>query len=187
MARARRLDRRAAGLLLHPTSLPGPHGCGDLGPAAYRFVDFLADAGQQWWQMLPISPPDSAGSPYSSCSAFAGSPLLVSLERLRDDGLLSDPDLRPVPALGSGSVAYRAVHAYRNARLGRAFKAFLRRDEHQGHAFKRFRRSQENWLDDFALFSAVGKADRTRSWTRWPIGLRDRRPTDLECARFHIA
>ena len=136
--------------------------------------------------MLPISPPDSAGSPYSSCSAFAGSPLLVSLERLRDDGLLSAPDLRPVPALGSGSVAYRAVHAYRNARLGRAFKAFLRRDEHQGHAFKRFRRSQENWLDDFALFSAVGKADRTRSWTRWPIGLRDRRPTDLECARERL-
>ena len=186
MARPRRLDRRAAGLLLHPTSLPGPHGCGDLGPAAYRFVDFLADAGQRWWQMLPIGPPDSAGSPYSSCSAFAGSPLLVSLERLRDDGLLADADIRPVHALGNGTVAYGAVHAYRNARLGRAFKAFLRRGDHHGRSFKQFRRSQENWLDDFALFAAVRQDVRAGSWPNWPIGLRNRRPTDLERSRERL-
>lgn len=177
MLRQRRLDRRAAGLFLHPTSLPGPHGCGDLGPAAYRFVDFLADAGQQWWQMLPIGPPDAAGSPYSSCSAFAGSPLLVSLDRLREDGLLTDADLEPVRALRSGSVSFRSVTAYRNVRLRRAFKTFLRLRQHQGRAFKQFCRVQRAWLEDFALFQAMHDDHRGRSWIHWPDGARGRKRT----------
>src|SRR5678816_3167679 len=87
--------RRTSGLLLHPTSLPGRHGTGDLGPAAHEFVDFLAAAAQQWWQMLPVGPPGAAPgySPYSSYSAFAGSPYLVSLELLHRDGLLDRGDL----------------------------------------------------------------------------------------------
>ncbi|HVJ17708.1 MAG TPA: 4-alpha-glucanotransferase, partial [Polyangiaceae bacterium] len=82
------LNERACGILLHPTSLPGPYGIGDLGPEAHRFVDFLADSGQRWWQMLPITPPGGGNSPYDSPSTFAASPLLVSLEHLQRDGLL---------------------------------------------------------------------------------------------------
>src|SRR5262245_42091290 len=89
--------RRSSGLLLHPTSLPGVHGNGDLGKSAFDFVDFLAEAGQRWWQMLPVGPPGAAPglSPYSSWSAFAGSPGLISLDKLADDGLLTRRDLRP--------------------------------------------------------------------------------------------
>src|SRR4051812_6160861 len=87
------LGERASGVLLHPTSLPGPHGSGDLGPEARRFVDCLASAGQRFWQMLPVGPPGYGSSPYSAQSAFAGSPALVSLEALAEDGLLAQSDL----------------------------------------------------------------------------------------------
>src|SRR5215212_1730556 len=87
------LAERSSGVLLHPTSLPGPHGSGDLGPAAFDFVSSLAAAGQRWWQMLPVAPPGYGDSPYSAESAFAGNPLLVSLEVLREEGLLSAGDL----------------------------------------------------------------------------------------------
>src|SRR6185436_10340526 len=95
--------RRCSGLLLHVTSLPGPHGSGDLGPEAHRFVEFLAEAGQTWWQMLPIGPPGRAPafSPYDSASAFAGSPWLVSLDDLARQRLLSTGDLRPARGLSS--------------------------------------------------------------------------------------
>src|SRR5262245_12025208 len=90
-------SRRSCGLLLHPTSLPGHFGSGDLGPAAYAFADFLHSSGQTWWQMLPVNPPGNApgNSPYSSTSAFAGSPFLISLEMLAEEGLLSRSDLKP--------------------------------------------------------------------------------------------
>src|SRR5688572_24423778 len=93
-----RFDRRSSGILLHPTSLPGPHGSGDVGPAAHAFADFLAAAGQRWWQMLPVGPPGAppGNSPYSSYSAFAGSVWLVSPEMLRDDGLLDGADVKPL-------------------------------------------------------------------------------------------
>src|SRR4051794_32302201 len=87
-------DRRTSGLLLHPTSLPGPFGSGDIGPAAHKFVDFLADAGQRWWQMLPVGPPGDGNSPYSAQSAFAGSEQLISFDALVDKGLLERRELK---------------------------------------------------------------------------------------------
>src|SRR5436190_13717053 len=97
---------RASGVLMHVTSLPGPHGSGDLGPEAHRFVDFLAAARQTWWQVLPIGPPgrDPAFSPYDSASAFAGNPWFVSLDALAVSGLLSKGDLRPAPGLSAGRI-----------------------------------------------------------------------------------
>ena len=93
MARVAELTERASGVLLHPTSLPGPHGFGDLGPRARAFADYLAAAGQTWWQMLPVVPPGYSGSPYDSPSSFAGSPWLVSLFDLQADGLLDAADV----------------------------------------------------------------------------------------------
>src|SRR6185503_132167 len=102
---------RTSGILMHVTSLPGPHGSGDLGPEAHRFIEFLADAGQTWWQMLPVGPPGRAPgfSPYDSASAFAGSPWLVSLSALARQGLLAKPDLKPAPGLGARQVNFPAT------------------------------------------------------------------------------
>src|SRR5947208_1692035 len=90
-------EARAAGILLHPTSLPGPHGIGDLGAGAYGFVDYLVAAGQTLWQVLPLGPTGFGDSPYAARSAFAGNPLLISLERVRDQGLLAADDLGDAP------------------------------------------------------------------------------------------
>src|SRR5688572_28217222 len=121
-------DRRASGILLHPTSLPGPHGSGDIGPEAIRFVDFLAAAGQRWWQMLPVGPPGPppGNGPYGSYSAFAGSVWLISPEGMRDDGLLDDADVKPKPRLNANEVDYPAMYRHRGELLRRAFANFQR-------------------------------------------------------------
>src|SRR2546421_12546050 len=118
------LEERSGGVLLHLTSLPGPHGNGDLGAEAHRFAGQLAAAGQRWWQMLPVGPPGEGNSPYSARSAFAGSPLLIDLESLARDGLLREP-AEPLP-FPPGRVAYPATGAFRERELRRAFAAFER-------------------------------------------------------------
>src|SRR5215211_301835 len=119
--------RRTSGLLLHPTSLPGRHGTGDLGPAAHKFVNFLAAGGQKWWQMLPVGPPGAPPgfSPYSSYSAFAGSPYLISLDHLHQDGLLEARDIAPPANVRRGN-DLGAVYRFRESRLRRAFARFER-------------------------------------------------------------
>src|SRR3954470_9655308 len=118
-------SERCSGILLHPTSLPGPHGVGDLGPEAHRFVEFLARAGQRYWQMLPVGPLGGGASPYDSPSAFAGSPLLISLEALVDRGLLSPQEvLDPRAFKGTRSARYPAASRYRERRLRTAFGRF---------------------------------------------------------------
>lgn len=118
-----RLDRRASGILLHPTSLPGPAVNGDLGPAAVQFVEFLAAAGQSWWQMLPIGPPGKRDSPYDGTSAFAGSPWLVSLENFRRERLL---EAREVPGRSPGRVGMAAAAHVREPALRKAFARWER-------------------------------------------------------------
>src|SRR3954470_22436998 len=129
--------RRTSGLLLHPTSLPGRPGSGDLGPWAHRFADVLAAAEQKWWQMLPIGPPGAAPgfSPYSSYSAFAGSPYLISLELLVEDGLLKLKEITP-PATVRRGADLSLVHAFREARLRKAFERAATADD---EAFDQFR------------------------------------------------
>ncbi len=173
VARLPKLDDRSSGVLLHPTSLADGPENGDLGPEAWRFVDFLADAGQAWWQMLPVGPPGYGGSPYSAQSAFAGSPMLVSLERLAQDGLLPSVDpTRP-----------------REPQLRAAFSGFERgaRREITRADFDAFCAGARAWLDDFALYRALKRAHDEVQWTRWPAPLRDREPTALAEARRTFA
>ncbi len=175
--------RRTSGILLHPTSLPGRHGSGDLGPAAHRFIDFLAAAGQSWWQMLPIGPPGAAPgfSPYSSYSAFAGSPYLISLDLLVEDGLLKSTETSPTRTV-RGGVDLELVFAFRDARLRRAFER-SKDDE----AFDEFRARHASWLDDFALFSALKRHFNGRSWLQWDKDLRLRHRVAIFDARRTLA
>lgn len=115
---------RSSGILLHPTSLPGPHGVGDFGPEAYRFVDFLHAAGQKLWQVLPLNPTGYADSPFQCFSASAGNPMLISLQRLADQGLLSGDDLCRVPRFPIDSVDYGAVIHFKMPLLKKAAKSF---------------------------------------------------------------
>src|SRR5437868_1052923 len=121
------LSERASGALLHPTSLPGEHGCGDAGPQAHAFAQWLARAGQRWWQMLPVGPVGYGNSPYSASSAFAGNPLLISLDRLAAEGLLPQAALAGVPRFPPGRVDYSAARAWREKNLRLAFQAFQQR------------------------------------------------------------
>ncbi|HEY6557379.1 MAG TPA: 4-alpha-glucanotransferase [Polyangiaceae bacterium] len=174
--------KRSSGILLHPTSLPGPHGVGDVGPAAHQFVDFLRRAGQSWWQMLPIGPPGGGNSPYDSPSAFAGSPLLISLELLARDGLLEHSDIAaPRQLAAAKSARYDAALHFRMPRLRSAFEHFEGSPKHRASRkrFERFREHARSWLADYALFSALAGSQQGASWTAWPRELRSREPAAL--------
>ena len=184
---------RVSGLLLHPTSLPGGHGIGDLGPEAYRFVDFLADAGQGLWQIMPLGPPGYGESPYAARSAFAGNPLLISLDQLVEDGLLTPEDLADALALSAERVDFAAVEAFKLDRLRRAFARFSGggRQPAAGTAatddFASFRAEQAHWLEDFALFMALRETHGGGAWTGWEPELVRRRPGALRRARKDLA
>ncbi|MEO8429036.1 MAG: 4-alpha-glucanotransferase [Verrucomicrobiota bacterium] len=182
-------QRRSSGILLHVTSLPGPHGSGDLGAEAHRFIDFLADAGQTWWQMLPIGPPGRAPafSPYDSASAFAGSPWLVSLGALARQGLLTSRDLKPSSSLSSRQINFPAVLRFREDRLRQAFAGFQRRRGEKERGFLEFRDANADWLEDFALFAAMRRDSAGKPWTEWEPGVRRREPSALRAARERLA
>jgi len=178
---------RSSGVLLHVTSLPGPFGSGDVGPDAHRFVDFLASAGQRFWQMLPVSPPGAGDSPYDSASAFAGSPFLVSLELLAEDGLLEPSELAVSRRLEAGSRAlYPASRRVRGRRLRSAFSRFRARAGWSG-LLSRFSEENADWLPDYSLFRALHRAHGRVSWTRWDQALVRREPAALERARADLA
>ncbi len=174
---------RAGGILLHITSLPSAYGIGDFGPGALRFVDFLANARQSIWQVLPLNPIDSAhcNSPYSSSSAFAGNPLLISPDKLIDDGFLALRDTEPVPEFKDGAVEFDKVRAYKDKLLELAWDAFRMRADHED--FDAFCRDQADWLDDYALFVTIKQQQGGADWSKWPLELRDRHPHALEEAK----
>jgi 4-alpha-glucanotransferase len=182
------LAERSAGLLLHPTSLAGPPGNGDLGAAAHRFADFLAEAGQRWWQMLPVHPPGDGWSPYHGLSAFAGSPLLIALEPLVQAGWLKPEEHTP-PARPQGSRArFDASLRYREPRLRLAFSRFEAGATPAARAaLERFRAGQADWLEDYALFMALKVRQGGASWWEWPAPLRRRQPAALCRAREELA
>jgi 4-alpha-glucanotransferase len=176
------LNQRTAGILLHPTCLPGPHGSGDFGPAAYGFVDFLEAVGQRWWQVLPLGPIGYGNSPYSTSSSFAGGSHLISLELLVQDGLLDASELEPVNGLKASRVNYAAVLSFRTNRLRKAFDVF--RGRRRGRAsYERFRERHRDWLEDYALYSALKQAHDLCSWVDWEADLALRKPTALRRAR----
>jgi 4-alpha-glucanotransferase len=168
---------RRSGILLHPTSLPGRFGIGDLGPEARRFLEFLAGARQQVWQVLPLGPTGYGDSPYQCFSAFAGNPLLVSLEDLVSQGLLAEDDLGS-PAFPAHHVDYDAVLRYKTPLLRKAFQNSRGRDDVRG-AFEAFCRAEQAWLDDYALFMTVRDTLHGASWTDWPEDVRLREPEAL--------
>ncbi|NTW01460.1 MAG: 4-alpha-glucanotransferase, partial [Oscillochloris sp.] len=179
---------RSSGILLHPTSLPGPWGIGDLGAAAYRFVDFLAAAGQRLWQVLPLGPTGYGDSPYQCFSAFAGNPLLVSLDDLIDRGLLNQAEVETAAAatgnLGIDHVDYGRVIEFKFNLLRASYEHL-----HDGVAlglaneFTAFCSEQGAWLDDYALFMALKDLHGGASWNTWDPDLRSRKPTALRKAK----
>ncbi len=178
---------RAAGILLHPSSLPSHGGIGDLGPAAYRFVDFLASARQGIWQVLPLGPLGYGNSPYSSTSAFAGNPLLISLERLADHGWI---DRRQLDALSSasGPLEYEQVFAQKMPLLFEAAHGFLKTASQDAfRRFEAFRAENAWWLNDFVLFDALRARHKLETWNRWPQELAYREPAALKKATEELA
>ena len=172
---------RCSGVLLHPTSLPGRYGIGDLGDEAYRFVDFLASAGQTYWQILPLSPTGYGDSPYQGLSAFAGNPMLISPEKLVEAGHLSAAGLEGGPAFPDDRVDFGPVIDHKTALLNRAFAHFCAQAPvGQREAFARFCREEAAWLDDFSLFMALKEAHNLRPWDEWKPELRTRQPAALE-------
>jgi 4-alpha-glucanotransferase len=179
---------RASGVLLHPTSLPGPHGSGDLGRQAYHFVDWLAAGGQKLWQVLPLAGIGPGNSPYMSNSAFAGNVLLVDLAELHEQGWLDAADLEPVPGLADDAVDYAVVHPFRMERLHRAALRFAADGSAaQREAFERFRAGHADWLPDFSLFMSLCEQLQWADWHGWPAPLRHREPAALAAARAEHA
>jgi 4-alpha-glucanotransferase len=171
---------RTAGLLLHPTSLPGGHGIGDLGAQAYAWVDFLAVAKQHLWQVLPLGPTGYGDSPYQSFSAFAGNPNLISLDRLVEQDLLENADLENAPS-NDGRIDYGAVIPFKEAALRRAFETFQKgATSEQRAAFEAFCEAQAYWLDDYALFMALKEAHGGGAWNSWDEPLRTRKKRALQ-------
>ena len=168
---------RSSGILLHPTSLPGRYGIGDLGPEAYRFVDFLHETGQSIWQVLPLGPTGYGDSPYQCFSAFAGTPLLISLDFLVDQGHLLPSDVENVPPFPAGRVDYGAVIEYKTGLLRRAFDNFCRRNSRLEQAeFAAFCENKRAWLDDYALFMSLKGKHEGAVWTTWEKDIVTRQP-----------
>jgi 4-alpha-glucanotransferase len=171
-----RLGLRSSGLLVHPTSLPGPHGSGDLGVSARRWLDFVRASGHRWWQMLPVGPTGYGNSPYSAQSAFAGSALLLALEPLVEAGWLDERALAGGGELPPGRVDYPATARFREECLRAALGvlADLGPRDPRWAAFLAFEEAEREWLDGFALYRAIKRAHGHVAWTSWPAELRDR-------------
>lgn len=179
---------RESGILLHPTSLPGPHGIGDFGPAAFRFVEWLEAAGQRLWQVMPLGPTGFGDSPYASPSAFAGNPLLISLGWLTGEGLLAEEELADVPPFDQDRVDFGAVVPFKERLLRTACANFA------GPAGDRFRddfaefvSSESWWLADYALFMAIKRDNDMAGWPTWPREVRLRESAALEAAQVELA
>jgi 4-alpha-glucanotransferase len=178
---------RASGVLLHPTSLPGPHGSGDFGPAAYHFVDWLAGAGQKLWQILPLGGIGPGNSPYMSTSAFAGNVLLIDLAELQSRGWLQADDLAagasPATPFDERRVDFATVVPFRLSRLNLAARNFaLAASADERADYAAFCERHRNWLDDYALFMTLANRFGWRDWSDWDPPLARRDPAALAAA-----
>jgi 4-alpha-glucanotransferase len=178
---------RASGVLLHPTSLPGPFGIGDLGPQAYAFADFLQSSGQSLWQVLPLGPTGYGDSPYACYSAFAGNTLLISPEQLVTEGLLNQSELpSPLPR-GNDEVDFAGAHALKDDLLRKAYERYKRTtDTGLRSAFETFAQKYTAWLEDYALFRALKDAHDGIAWNKWEPALVRRTPAALTRAREQL-
>lgn len=178
---------RSSGVLLHPTSLPGKYGIGDIGPQTMQWVDFLAEAGCSLWQVLPLGPTGYGDSPYQCFSAFAGNPYLVSPDHLLAEDLLHPDDLIEIPAFPAKQVDFGRVISWKLSVLDRAYNRFqYHATAEMREAYATFRAYNHAWLEDFALFMALKEAHGGAAWSTWEPGLRDRDPSDLKMARSKL-
>lgn len=181
--------KRGSGILLHITSLPSKFGIGDLGPDAFRFVDFLAESGQKYWQLLPLNPtnPGGGNSPYYSSSAFAGNPLMISPELLEKDGLLCKSDIKNSPDFPKNQVDFDSVISFKTKLLKTAFKNFRNNNYHLKNTYSEFCSAHSIWLHDFTLFSAIKDHFGQKIWTDWPKEIRECQPEALDLFKEKLA
>jgi 4-alpha-glucanotransferase len=178
---------RSSGILLHPTSLPGRFGIGDLGPAAHTWINQLVHAHQKWWQILPLGPTGYGDSPYQCFSAFAGNPLLISPELLARDGLLVPDDLAVGP-FREDRVIFGWVVEWKTSLLAHAWANFkATRDNLLRDALEEFSARRAHWLEDFCLFMALKEANGGVSWLKWPEPIRQREEGAMNDARRELA
>lgn len=178
---------RSSGILLHPTSLPGPFGSGDFGAAAYHFVDWLATAGQKLWQILPLGNVGPGNSPYMSSSAFAGNLLMIDLNELHVLGWLTEDELIPHAYFNAHKIDYSIVHQYRIARLRLAAKRFFSDQQHHHADFSSFCAVEQSWLDDYVLFMTLTERFNGQEWGHWPPEFAHRDTDALSQARILLA
>ncbi len=179
---------RSAGILLHPTSLPGGFGIGDLNGSAFRFVDFLVESGQSLWQILPLGPTGYGDSPYACFSAFAGNPLLIDLARLAEEGDLDAAELADCPDFQADWVDFGPVITYKMEKLRQAARAFQQQASGERRAaFDRFCAEHAAWLDDYVLFMALKDDHDGHVWNTWERELALRQPEALAEARERLA
>jgi 4-alpha-glucanotransferase len=178
---------RSSGILLHPTSLPGRFGIGDLGREAYRFVDFLKASEQSLWQVLPLGPTGYGDSPYQCFSAFAGNTLLISPEKLVEEGLLSQQDLEGAPDFPDDRIDFGNVITFKNALLKEAFERFKQTSNKSLRAyFEQFSQQASSWLEDYALYRALKDAQGGKAWNEWEPKLARRDTAALATARERL-
>lgn len=178
---------RASGILLHPTSLPSRFGIGDFGPIAFQFVDFLAEARQTYWQILPLGPTGYGDSPYQSYSAFAGNTNLISPEKLVESNLLTDEEINQKPDFPVDRVDYGKVYEWKNEILPKAFARFQQdNDSELKEKFEKFCAEEAAWLEDYALFRAAKLAREHKAWNEWENPLRLRQEKALKEARKNL-
>ncbi|MEX2565495.1 MAG: 4-alpha-glucanotransferase [Cyclobacteriaceae bacterium] len=172
---------RSSAILLHITSLPSIYGIGDMGEAAYQFVDFLQESGHSFWQILPLNPTEAtfSHSPYSSHSAFAGNPMLISPDLLVEEGLLSQKDLAKIPVFDSQKVEFEKVNTFKKDLLDIAYLNFSKSGNTYLAGFSQFCHQNQDWLDDYTLFLTI-KGKYPINWTQWDKSLRDRDAAALE-------
>jgi len=158
---------RSAGILLHPTSLPGNYGIGTIGKSAFHFIDFLVESGQKLWQVFPLGPTGYGDSPYQSFSTFAGNPLLIDLEFLKDDGLLTQTDLDQIPQFNKNHIDFGKLIEVKYELLSKAFQTFRTNTKSFSEECGSFCIENEEWLNDYALFMAVKEYHGGKLWTEW--------------------
>ncbi len=176
---------RSSGVLLHPTSLPGPYGVGDMGRYAFEFIDFLAETGQKWWQMLPLGPTGFGNSPYQSHSSFAGNVILISPDDLVERGWLDSTDLSNAPAFPVEAADFDSVHDWKERIFRKAFEGFKERG--RDDRFYAFLDMERAWLDDYVLYMALKHAHGGKPWTEWEPGLVRRDPDTMAEWRAKLA
>jgi 4-alpha-glucanotransferase len=174
---------RSGGILLHPTSLPGPYGIGDLGPQAYHFVDWLEATGCKLWQLLPLGPTGYGDSPYQCFSAFAGNPYLISFDFLLQDGLLTQDDLNNMPDFNASHVDFGLLIPWKLGLLQEAFSRFASASDDLHKEFNYFCAENASWLDDYALFMSIKEANGGGAWNAWDKSIRRRKKAAMGKAR----